>query len=111
MATIKASRLVGTLSQVSFLTTSTIMLVITIGGHRISSLFQICGVYRQEYHKIFGTSIHYLQSFSGEFFVKFIPGPFLNVKNDTRLLAGIVNKSGAEILCIMILQKRGNQGR
>ena len=82
-----------------------------VGGHRISSLFQICGVYQQEYHKTFGTSIHYFQSFSGEFFVKFIPGPFLNVKNDTRLLAGIVNKSGAEILCIMILQKRGNQGR
>lgn len=30
MATIKASRLVGTLSQVSFLTTSTMILVITI---------------------------------------------------------------------------------
>ena len=44
-------------------------------------------------------------------FVKFILGPFLNVKNGARLLAGIVNRSDAEILCIMILQTRGNQGR
>ena len=56
-----------------------------IGGHKDISFCRFSGMYQQEYHRTFDTSIHYFQPILSGIFGKNILMPFLGAKKALNL--------------------------